>query len=139
MSLTVAILKGIGGIGHARSETDGARQVSGVGPAAHCIWFIVLTLDAVAAYVGFNTTYFRHLFKKEMRISFKEYLTHLRLTNARMLLLNSSLSIGSVIEEVGYSNISQFYRIFRQYYHMTPAQYRKMQLRSPMEQPDEED
>lgn len=70
-----------------------------------------------------------------MRISFKEYLTHLRLTNARMLLLNSSLSIGSVIEEVGYSNISQFYRIFRQYYHMTPAQYRKMQLRSPMEQP----
>ncbi len=73
-----------------------------------------LTLDAVAAYVGFNTTYFRHLFKKEMRISFKEYLTHLRVNNARMLLLNSSLSIGSIIEEVGYSNISQFYRIFRQ-------------------------
>ena len=93
-----------------------------------------LTLDNVAEYVGLNTTYFRHLFKLEMRISFKEYITHLRVFNARMLLLNSSMSINRIIEEVGYSNISQFYRIFRQHYHMTPAQYRKMQMQSPLEE-----
>lgn len=87
-----------------------------------------LTLDDVAEYVGLNTTYFRHLFKAEMRISFKEYITRLRVFNARMLLMNSSMSITRIIEEVGCSNISQFYHIFRQYYHMTPAQYRKMQL-----------
>ncbi len=86
-----------------------------------------LTLNTVANAVGLNTTYFRHLFKKETCISFKEYITHLRLSNARMLLADSDMSINRVIEEVGYTNISQFYRIFRQHYHMTPAEYRRLQ------------
>ena len=37
------------------------------------------------------------------------------------------MSVHQVIEEVGYTNISQFYRIFRQHYHMTPAEYRRLQ------------
>ena len=87
-----------------------------------------LTLDEVARYVDLNATYFRHLFKEEIRISFKEYITHLRLSNARLLLMDSDMSINRIIEEVGYTNISQFYRIFRQHYHMTPAEYRRQQL-----------
>lgn len=86
-----------------------------------------ITLEDVALHVGLNTTYFRHLFKQEMCVSFKEYLTHLRLANARQLLANSDMSVHQVIEEVGYTNISQFYRIFRQHYHMTPAEYRRLQ------------
>ena len=86
-----------------------------------------VTLEEVARQVGLNTTYFRHLFKQETRISFKEYLTHLRLSNARQLLANSDISVQQVIEEVGYTNISQFYRVFRQHYHMTPAEYRRLQ------------
>ena len=87
-----------------------------------------LTLDEVARYVDLNATYFRHLFKEDIRISFKEYITHLRLSNARLLLMDSDMSINRIIEEVGYTNISQFYRIFRQHYHMTPAEYRRQQL-----------
>lgn len=86
-----------------------------------------LTLDEVAGFVGLNATYFRHLFKEETHVSFKEYLTHLRLTHARSLLTDTSMSINRIIEEVGYTNISQFYRIFRQHYHMTPAEYRRLQ------------
>lgn len=87
-----------------------------------------LTLDEVARQVGLNASYFRHLFKQEIRISFKEYITHLRLSNARTLLMDSDMNINRVIEEVGYTNISQFYHIFRQHYHMTPAEYRKLQM-----------
>lgn len=87
-----------------------------------------LTLTEVAQHVDLNISYFRHLFKQEMLISFKEYITHLRLASARTMLVDSNVSISRIIEEVGYTNISQFYRIFRQHYHMTPAEYRKQQM-----------
>ena len=85
----------------------------------------------VAAAVGLSTTYFRHLFKKEMHISYTEYLTHLRLNNARCRLIESDENINKIIEDVGCTNVSHFYRTFRQYYHMTPAQYRKTRFGLP--------
>jgi AraC-like DNA-binding protein len=33
--------------------------------------------------------------------------------------------IDSIIEEIGYDNISYFYRVFHEKYHMTPKQYRE--------------
>ena len=86
-----------------------------------------LSLNSIAAYVDLNPTYFRHLFKKEIRISFKDYVTRQRLSNARTLLINTDMSVNQIINEVGYSNTTQFYRVFRQHYHMTPAEYRKLQ------------
>ena len=76
--------------------------------------------------VGLNPSYFRHLFKEELHISFKEYITRLRLSHARTLLMHSNYSIGHVVEEIGCTNIGQFYRVFRRYYNMTPAEYRQI-------------
>lgn len=87
-----------------------------------------LTLRIVSEQAKLNPTYFRHLFKEEIRISFKEYVTRLRLMEACHLLKSSDISIYRIIEHVGYTNISQFYRIFRQHYHMTPAEYRALQI-----------
>lgn len=84
-----------------------------------------LSIDEVAEHVDLNPSYFRHLFKNELNISFKEYITGLRLSHARKLLLDTDLNINRVIEEIGYTNISQFYRIFHHHYGMTPAEYRK--------------
>lgn len=85
-----------------------------------------ITLNNVAENVGINASYLRHLFKAETQVSFKEYVTCLRLSQARAMLLSSQKSINHIIEEVGYTNISQFYRIFKQHYNMTPAQYREI-------------
>lgn len=84
-----------------------------------------LTLREVASQLGLNESYFRHLFKDEMKISFKSYLTLLRLSSAQKLLISSSLSINEIIQDVGYSNISQFYKLFKLNYNMTPAEYRR--------------
>ena len=85
-----------------------------------------LTVSEVAAAAGLNASYFRHLFKAQVQVSFQEYITYLRLSQARTLLLGSDKTINKIIEEVGYSNISQFYRVFHQHYGMTPAQYREL-------------
>lgn len=84
-----------------------------------------LSIDEVAAHVNLNPSYFRHLFKDVLNVSFKEYITDLRLSHARKLLLDTNMNINRVIEEIGYTNISQFYRVFHQHYGMTPAEYRK--------------
>lgn len=84
-----------------------------------------LTIKQVADHLELNESYFRHLFKDELQVSFKTYLTMLRLSSAQKLLLASDRSINEIIQEVGYSNISQFYKIFEQNYNMTPAEYRR--------------
>lgn len=85
-----------------------------------------LSVSEVANVVGLNPSYFRHLFKEELHISFKEYVTRLRLSHARTLLMDTSYNINHVVEEIGYTNIGQFYRVFHRYYNMTPAEYRRM-------------
>lgn len=85
-----------------------------------------ISIQEVAGKVGLNESYFRHLFKSELSISFREYITRLRLSHVRILLLDDQHSILSAIEEVGYTNLSRFYRIFRQYYNMTPSEYRRL-------------
>lgn len=84
-----------------------------------------LTLSQVASHLNLNESYFRHLFKDEMQISFKSYVTLLRLAHAQKLLIASQRSINEIIQEVGYSNITQFYKIFELNYNLTPAEYRR--------------
>ncbi|NLF27810.1 MAG: AraC family transcriptional regulator [Clostridiales bacterium] len=83
-----------------------------------------ITIGQMAAMVGMNASYFRHIFKENMQIPFKAYLTILRLAEARRLLLTTERGVHEIIADVGYTNVSQFYRIFREYSHMTPAEYR---------------
>ena len=61
-----------------------------------------------------------------MRVSFKAYITLLRLAHAQKLLIASDHSINEIIQEVGYTNISQFYKIFELNYNLTPAEYRRL-------------
>jgi len=63
--------------------------------------------------------------KKATSYTFKELVQEKRLSVARDLLENTSLAITSIIEEVGYENISYFYRVFKSKYGYTPKQFRE--------------
>jgi AraC-like DNA-binding protein/mannose-6-phosphate isomerase-like protein (cupin superfamily) len=63
--------------------------------------------------------------KKATNFTFKELLQEKRLTKAKELLDYSQMPITQVIEEVGYDNISYFYRIFKNKYGVTPKQFRE--------------
>ncbi|HZH59235.1 MAG TPA: AraC family transcriptional regulator [Metabacillus sp.] len=62
--------------------------------------------------------------KKATKFTFKELVQEKRLTIAKELLENTSLSISAIIEEVGYENISYFYRVFKSKYGYTPKKFR---------------
>ncbi|WP_407271200.1 AraC family transcriptional regulator [Radiobacillus sp. PE A8.2] len=63
--------------------------------------------------------------KKITNRTFKDLLQDKRLSEAKELLKNKELPISSIIEQVGYDNISYFYRIFKSKYNLTPKQYRE--------------
>ncbi len=85
-----------------------------------------LTLQSVASKVGLSPTYFCSLFQKEVGYSFIDYLTHLRIEEAKKLLLKTNLSISEISEKVGYSTPRYFSRIFMKTVEMQPSSYRSL-------------
>jgi len=64
-------------------------------------------------------------FKEIVGITFKEYLLLFRITEAKKLLTTTDLSIAQIAEAVGYINVNNFLKIFKEKEHITPLQYRK--------------
>lgn len=63
--------------------------------------------------------------KKVTSKTFKDLLQDKRLTVARELLKSEDIAISAVVEQVGYDNVSHFYRIFKTKYGVTPKQCRE--------------
>lgn len=84
-----------------------------------------LTLTDVAAEVNLAPAYVSHIFKKEMGQGIVEYITALKMKEAKLLLGNRSLKIVQIAKFCGYDNQSYFNRLFKAHYGMTPKQYRE--------------
>jgi len=84
-----------------------------------------VSLKHLAAAVGINPCYLSHLFRKEMGISYLEYLTSVRMSIAKNLLKQTAMSIMEVCLEVGYQDPSHFAKIFKKREGIHPTEYRK--------------
>jgi len=84
-----------------------------------------LYLEVVAEMFNMNTKYFSYFFKKETGVGFNEYLTNLRLEEAKSLIKDTSLTINEVSDAVGYGNSATFIVAFKKYMGETPGNYRK--------------
>lgn len=84
-----------------------------------------IMLEDVGRAVGRSGSHFKKILREEMGLSFTEYLTRVRLEASEQLLRNPYLSLAEIAQTVGYSDQSYFGKLFKQYYGLTPAQYRK--------------
>ena len=73
-----------------------------------------ITLHEIANKLFINKHALSLAFKEIVGISFREYLVLFRLTEAKKLLLSSDLSISDIAEKVGYVNVNNFIRIFKE-------------------------
>lgn len=64
-------------------------------------------------------------FKDIVGVPFKDYLILFRITESKKLLISTDLSIADIAEKVGYINVNNFIRIFKEKESKTPLQYRK--------------
>jgi len=82
------------------------------------------TLQSVAAQVYLSPSYLSVLFSKEMNMTFKDYLIHTRIKNAKEMLENTDLKILEIAKRVGYDDARYFSDLFKQYTGKTPSQLR---------------
>lgn len=83
------------------------------------------SLNEIAKQTNYNRSYLGSLFKKETGRSFSDALTEQRLLDAYNYLLSSAMPISDIIERVGISNKTFFYRKFKEKFHKTPNDLRK--------------
>ncbi|MFN8456155.1 MAG: response regulator [Anaerolineae bacterium] len=83
-----------------------------------------ISLSEVARAVSLSPSHLAHLLKERMGMSYKHYLTRVRIEAAKKLLRTTNLTIQAVAEAVGYQNVTNFYRLFQRETGVTPAAYR---------------
>jgi AraC-like DNA-binding protein len=114
------------------------------------------TVDAIGAALAFIVENFRsdirladlagllgqsewacsRFFKKNSGNTFSDYLTMLRIGAACKLLADSEMPVTDICFDVGYSNVSNFNRVFRVRRGMTPSAYRRLARRRQVTAPN---
>lgn len=85
-----------------------------------------LKLNTVAEFVHLNPQYFSRYFKKEMGITFTEYITKLRIEKAKKLLVTTNFPIHRIASELGFSDPSYFNKVFLKYEKQPPYKYKQI-------------
>lgn len=83
-----------------------------------------IDLETLAGNVFVSPYYISHLFRNEMDTTFSDYLTKVRLDNAKKYLMEG-LSVERTAEAVGYNDGNYFIKLFKKYVGVTPAKYRR--------------
>lgn len=71
-----------------------------------------------------SPSYLSQLFKKELGMTFTEYVNRLRLEQAKELLATTTLRIVEISDRVGYDYYFNFTKLFKKEVGMTPKEYR---------------
>jgi len=88
-------------------------------------WDKGLTLTALSAKCFYNPSYFSRAFKEKFNCSLSNYIKHLRIERAKLLLITDKITVEDVALSVGFTDRSAFYRAFYNETKKTPAKYRK--------------
>lgn len=83
------------------------------------------SLKHLADELGFSPNYLSVLIKKDVGMSFQDYLNQERMRQAKFLLLTTDLKIYEIAERVGFWDINYFSQRFKQMVGVTPRQFRK--------------
>ena len=83
-----------------------------------------VSLDTAAISVHLSPGYFSRLFHKITGMTFSDYLTQSRMKRAAELLKNIDFKTYEIALMVGYDNPKNFTRAFKQYYKITPREFR---------------
>lgn len=83
------------------------------------------TLDDVGELVYMNPNYLSQFFKQHYGSNFSDYLLEVKMEKATELLKNINYRIADVSNLVGYSSPKNFTRAFKNYYGVTPKEFRE--------------
>ncbi len=83
-----------------------------------------LELGDVAEIVHYSPQHLSKLFHHTMGITFKDYITNLRMNYASQLILNTQMEIAEISSEAGFGTRQNFTKEFKKFYLCSPSEYR---------------
>lgn len=110
---------------HQKNLIDEIRKITGEN--YNCKTFSIIS---IAGEMNMNASYLGKLFKKNTGQTFVEYLHCVRMEKACELLRKTDMEINSIVDSVGYSDITYFYKVFRKMNGCTPLVYRQSKKES---------
>ena len=82
-----------------------------------------ITQEDLARQFDWNPSYLSQMFRKELGITYKEYINERKLKKAKELLAEGKLSVEQIAEITGYKSVNYFYKIFKKKTGMKPREY----------------
>lgn len=89
-----------------------------------------ISLSEIAAACACSESTVSHLFKKHTGVSAKKYINNLRISQAKKFLLTSELSISTIAQMCGFSNINYFPTAFKKQVGVNPTEFRRRNNRA---------
>ncbi len=84
-----------------------------------------ISIDEISKISNLSKSQFSRYFKSETGKSYIEFLNELRIESSCTLLKEEKLTIANICYQVGFQNLSNFNRKFREIKRCTPSQYRE--------------
>ncbi|MDR1109020.1 MAG: response regulator [Spirochaetaceae bacterium] len=107
-----------------KSATGGkSRLIQAIAASIDVHFNEYITLELTAANYGINACYLSLLFKEVIGVNFQEYLSHVRIRNAKEFLASGRYKVGEVAEKTGYSNRLYFSKAFKKIEGLTPSEF----------------
>ena len=86
---------------------------------------IIATIKEIAKQIGYTPEHLTRLFQKENMGAPSQIFLELKMAHAKLLLQQTDLTIKEIAETVGINSLPHFYRIFKQFFQVTPSAMRK--------------
>lgn len=83
-----------------------------------------ISIEDIAACVHLNGSYMSHLFRKTFGYTITDYISYVRLENAKLILADPAANINDAAIESGFSDVSYFSRVFKKNEGLSPREYR---------------
>lgn len=83
-----------------------------------------VTVDETALWCGYSSSHFMRWFRQMTGTSFIRFLNRFRLEKAFLELKNTDKTVLEISSQTGFDNLSNFNRLFKRQFHMTPRELR---------------
>ena len=87
-----------------------------------------LSVAEISREVNLTSSYLTKQFKSRYNISILDYIAQVRITNAKALLVDSSLTVKQIAGMVGFMSDNVFIKTFKKWEAVTPKQYKDLRL-----------
>lgn len=84
------------------------------------------SIEDIAKRLGYSTTHCNRAFQQIYGMSPRQYLSRLIIRQAKLLLMDNSLSVDTIAHQLGYRDVSHFSKQFKRWTGLPPMGYRRL-------------